>query len=266
MLLDRKVSIEDHPEFLLLPDVPTSLPPAATRTLKTEIFHISPASASTLKDIASPKNASSPQTEYSWISTHTAISALIWRSVMVATYAHEPPIPDSVSIFASPFNARKRMEPPLAPDLLASAYCFHDSRLPIKTLLETGLADIALVVRKSADKIDSEYIDSLITMIDGIQNLSLLMPSVFMDVLKTCSMLTSWAKFPIYDLDWGSAMGGRCERVRTVSSGMFNGMHVILPELPAEVGGGLEIVVGLEDDAMERLKEDRVWTRFARLL
>ena len=263
--VNKKVSIKDHPEFLLLPEVPTSPPPAATQTLKTEIFHISPTSMSDLKDIASPKNASSPQKEYTWISTHTAISALIWQSVIAATYAHESPISDSVSIFASPLNARIRMEPPLAPDLLASAWCFHDSRLPINTLLEARLADVALVVRKSTDKIDSEYIDSLITMIDGIQNRSLLLPSVFMDVLKTCSMMTSWASFPIYEFDWGNAMGGRCERVRTVSSGMFNGMLVMLPKLPAEMGGGLEIVVGLEDDVMERLKEDRGWTRFARL-
>ena len=264
--ISKEVSIKDHPEFLLLPKVPASPPPAATRALKTQIFHISPASVSTLKDVASPKNASSPQVEYSWISTHTAISALIWRSVMIATYAHEQPIPDSVSIFASPLDARKRMEPPLASDLLASAWCFHDSRLPIKPLLEATLADIALVVRKSTDKIDAQYIEALITMIDGIQNRSLLMPTVFTDVLKTCWMLTSWARFPIYDFDWGTAMGGRCERVRSVSSGMFNGMHVLLPELPAEMGGGLEIVVGLEDDVMDRLKEDPVWTRFARLL
>ena len=262
---NREVSIEDHPEFLLLPEAPISPPPAATQMLKTQIFHISPASVSILKDISSPKNVSSPQTEYKWFSTHTTISALIWQSVMAATYAHEHPIPDSVSIFASPLNARNRMEPPLAPDLLASAWCFHDSRLPINTLVKASLADIALVVRKSTDKINSKYIDSLITMIDGIQDRSLLLPSVFTDVLKSCLMMTSWARFPIYDFDWGNAMGGRCERVRTVSSGMFNGMQVMLPELPAEMGGGLEIVVGLEDDVMERLKKDKDWTRFASL-
>ena len=264
--VDKKVPIEDHPEFLLLPEAPTPPPPAATQVLKTEIFHISAESASALKDLASPKNASSPQTKYSWFSTHTATDALIWQSVMNATYTHVHPVPDKVSIFASPLNARNRMEPPLAPDLFASAWCFQDSRLPIKTLLEASLADIALVVRKSSDKIDSKYIDSLITMIDGIQNRSLLIPTVFMDMLKTSSGLTSWARFAIYDFDWGSVMGGRCERVRTVSSGMFNGMQVTHPELPAEMGGGLEIVVGLEDDVMERLKGDGVWTKFARLV
>ena len=263
--IERK-SVDDHPEFLLLPEAPTTLPPALTQTLKTTIFHISPASISALKELASPKNSSSPQKEYSWISTNTAVSALTWRSIIATTYAHEYPITDSISMFCSPLNARKRMDPPLAPDLLASAWCFQDSRLPIKSLLEANLADIALVIRKATDRVDTTYIDSLISMIDGVPNPSLLMPLAFTDVLKTCSMLTSWAGFAMYNFDWGSALGGKCERVRTASSGMFNGMQVVLPELTKDMGGGLEVVVGMEDDALERLKRDELWMQFARLL
>lgn len=258
--------IEDHPEFLLLPEIPTALPPGLTRTLKTQIFHFSPDSISALKQVTSPSNSSSPQTVYSWISTNTAISALVWRSIMAATYAHEHPIADSVSIFSSPLNARKRMDPPLAPDLLASVFGFQDSRLPIKSLLEASLADVALVIRKGTDQVDANYLDSLISMIGSVLNPSLLLPLVFTDVLKTCSILTSWAGFSMYDFDWGEALGGKCERVRTVSSGMFNGMQVVLPRLPEEMGGGLEVVIGLEDDAMERLKENKEWMKYARLL
>lgn len=258
-------SVEDHPEFLLLPEAPTALPPGLTQTLKTQIFHISPASISALKDLANPRHSLSPQKEYSWISTNTAISALLWRSVMFATYGHERPITESVSMFSLPLNARTRMDPPLSPDLLASAWCFQDSRLPVNALLEANLADIALIVRRGTDRVDASYIDSLINMIDSVPNPSLLTPLVFTDVLKTCSISTSWAGFAMYDFDWGNALGGTCERVRTVASGMFNGMQVVLPELTKEMGGGLEIVVGLEDDAMERLKRDEGWMKFARL-
>lgn len=259
-------TIDHHPEFLLLPEAPTALPPALTQSLKAQIFHISPDSISALKELASPENSAFPQTEHSWISTNTAISALIWRSIMAATYVHECPIPESVSIFSSPLNARKRMDPPLAPDLLASAWCFQDSRLPVKSLLEAELADVALVVRKATDKVDAGYIDSLINMIDSLPDPSLLLPLAFTDVLRTCSMSTSWAAFRMYDFDWGDVLGGRCERVRTAASGMFNGMQVVLPELTQEMGGGLEIVVGLEDVAMERLKVDALWMKFARLV
>ncbi len=262
----KEKTVKDHPEFLLLPEMPTALPPILTRTLKTQTFYLSPASISALKELASPKNSASAQTEYSWVSTNTAISALVWRSVIAATYAHEFPITDSVSQFSSPLNARKRMDPPLAPDLVASAWCFQSSQLPINTLLESSIADVALVVRKGTDNADSEYIESLISMIDGLPNPSLLMPVAFIDILKTCSMLTSWAGFRMYDFDWGNALGGRCERVRTMASGMFNGMQVVLPELTKEMRGGLEVVIGLEDDAMERLKGDELWMKFARSL
>ena len=263
---EKRGSPEDHPEFLLLPEAPTALPPVMALTLKTQIFKISPPSISALKDLASPTNCLSPQKEYSWISTHTAVSALIWRSIMAATYAHEHPITDSLSIFALPLNARKRMDPPLPPDLLACAWCFQESRLPTNTLLEANLADIAIAVRKGNDGVDASYMDSLIDMIDGVPDLALLIPTSFPGILRTSVLLTSWAKFAMYDFDWGTALGGKCKRVRTAASGMFNGMQVVLPKLPEEMGGGLEIVVGLEDEAMERLKMDDFWMKFTTLV
>ena len=103
-------------------------------------------------------------------------------------------------------------------------------------------------------------------MIDGVANPALLMPFAFTDLLQTCMTLTNWAGFAMYDFDWGKALGGRCERVRTAKSGMFDGLQVLLPGLSEEMGGGLEIVVQLDDeDTMERLKGDEVWMRFARL-
>ena len=258
--------LEDHPEFILLPDTPVELPPALTQALKTQIFYFSPTSISALKELASPENSAKAQNKYSWTSTYVAVSALVWRSVMAATYAHQLPVTDSVCIFTSPLNARPRMDPPLTPDFIASAFCFHESKLPVNELLESSLADVALIVRERMDSVDAKYIDSLISMIDGVPKPSLLMPLAFTDVLRTCSILTSWAGFRMYDFDWGSTLGGKCERVRSVASGMFNGMQVVLPELTQEMGGGLEIVIGLENDAMERMKGDELWMRFARLL
>ena len=221
--------IEDHPEFILLPERPTDLPPALTLTLKTQIFRFPPASISALKEIASPKKSTDHQNKCSWVSANAAISALVWRSVMAATYAHQLPIPESMSMFTSPLNARKRMDPPLEPELMASAWCFQHSRFPVHALLEAHIADVALAVRESIDKVDAEYIDSLISLIDTLPNPSLLMQLAFTDLLKSASMLTLWAGFRMYDFDWGGTLGGRCERVRTVAEEMFNGMQVVLP-------------------------------------
>lgn len=95
---------------------------------------------------------------------------------MAATFVQERPIPDSLSIFSSPVNARKKMNPVLVPNLLASAWWFLTSRLPINTLLDDNLADIALVIRKKTCAANASYTDFLIGMIDSVSNPSLLMP------------------------------------------------------------------------------------------
>lgn len=122
--LKEEKTIEDHPELILLPETPTALPPALTLTLKTQIFYFSPASISALKELASPKNSTRHQNKYSSVSANAAISALVWRSVMAVTYAHQLPVLESISMFTSPLNARKRMDSPLESDLMASAWCF----------------------------------------------------------------------------------------------------------------------------------------------
>lgn len=66
--------------------------------------------------------------------------------------------------------------------------------------------------------------------------------------------------------DWGDTLGEICDRVRKAACGMFNGMIVVLPELTNEMGAGLEIVFGLEDDAMRRLKVDQMWKKHARVV
>lgn len=100
-------------------------------------------------------------------------------------------------------------------------------------------------------------------MIDNIPNPALLVPTAFIDVTQSSTMLTSWATFPMYDFDWGDALGGRCERVRTAAAGMFNGMTVVLPQLPESTGGGIEVCMIGEEEELEALKEDPMWVSYA---
>ena len=258
------VTAKDHPEFILLPEAPSEVPPVLTKVLETQIFHFTPSALSSLKEAASPLNATEHQTGQAWTSTNIALSALLWRSMMVATYCNHKPPSDTTSIFCSPLNVRARMNPPLTPDLLATAWCFQTSYLPMTSLLssEHNLADTALVVRKATADVDAKYVDSLIGMINSVPDPSLLVPLAFTDVTRTSTMLTSWATFPLYDFDWGEMFGGRCERIRTAAGGMFNGMAVVLPELPKEIGGGLEVVVGGEDHVLEALRKDSTWKKY----
>lgn len=66
-------------------------------------------------------------------------------------------------------------------------------------------------------------------------------------------------------LEWGapsSIVIGKVERTR-VPAASFDGLCIVLPELEEE--GGLEVLVGLEDGAMGRLRADEAFRRFARV-
>lgn len=83
-------------------------------------------------------------------------------------------------------------------------------------------------------------------------------------------MVTPWTAQGYYSMDWGSEIGGKCERVRVpkVPSPAYDGVIVVLPELKVENGmgeeeAGLEVSIVLERSTMRRLKWMEEWTRWA---
>lgn len=59
-------------------------------------------------------------------------------------------------------------------------------------------------------------------------------------------------------LDWGDAVG-KVQSIRIPKTG-FDGLCIVLPALE---DGGLEVLIGLEDEAMGMLKGDEGFVRFA---
>ena len=261
--------VEDHPEFILLPEhSPRLSPPRFGRHIHVRLFFFSPQSLVALKESAHPKHCSMPQPEHDWTTTDTALCALIWRSVVAASCSGEDlqRLPQT-SVFCTALNARPRSNPPLPTDFMGSAWVVDPAmRLPLLTLLSPNdppnLADIALTIRRSRETVTPAYLDSLISLIDSLPDPSRLLSLACTDVLRTSGMITSWAKFPIYDYDWGDMLG-KCERVRLPNTGLMNGLQVILPALTEEMGGGLEVAIGLEGYALDRLRNDELWNQYA---
>ena len=67
--------------------------------------------------------------------------------------------------------------------------------------------------------------------------------SMCADLLGRSTIITSWACFPLYEYEWGSAFGGKCERVRAPRGGMFSGLQTVLPMPPERLGGGCEVMI-----------------------
>ena len=76
-------------------------------------------------------------------------------------------------------------------------------------------------------------------------------------------IMTSWADLGLYELEWGGGMGRpECVRIPKLPTegGSVAGVGAIFPRL---VDGGLEVILGLEVETMERLRAEESWGSFA---
>ena len=264
--LECKGLISNHPEYTLIPEVPTELPPFMTIPLKVEVFHISPTALKALKIAATPvveteTHAKQPM----WVSTNDAVSALIWRSLIVANYEGEEYKDEPPSCCQVAVNGRPKMDPPLPADYFGCALLFGSNYLPISSILVPGsLSTMALMIRQSIMKVTAPYVETIIGMIHDIPDYRRFIPSSFVDILGRDNVQTSWSAFPLYAYDWGPTLGGSCERVRAPKLGMFNGLQTVLPALPESQGGGFEVMIGLESHKMEKLKKDPLWSEYCK--
>ena len=79
--------------------------------------------------------------------------------------------------------------------------------------------------------------------------------------------ITSWSKQGFYELDWGTVVGTKIERVRICGGSIVKNVAIIMPELKSstfeEQQCGLEVIIFLERLTMRRLKRDPLFNRFA---
>lgn len=258
--------LSDHPECVLATEVPTGPPEFMITPLKVEVFHISSTAIKALKVAATPIAEDESHTrEPMWVSTNDAITALIWRSIMIATYEGSEYADEPMSCCQIAVNGRSKMNPPLPADYFGCALTFSTNDLPISSIMTAeSLPVMALMVRQSIMKVTGTYLESLIAMMRKAPDFRRLAARCFGDLLGRSTCMTSWAAFPLYEYDWGPALGGKCERVRAPKLGMFNGLQTVLPVLPERLGGGYEVMIGLRPHVMEKLKMDRVWSEFCR--
>jgi hypothetical protein len=164
-------------------------------------------------------------------------------------------------------NGRPRMDPPLPADYFGCALTFATNDLPISSILTPeSLPVMALMVCQSIMKVTAPYIESVVAMMRKVADFGRFVPRSFVDLLGRDTVMTSWAAFPLYEYDWGPALGVKCERVRAPKLAMFNGLQTVLPALPDRLGGGFEVMIGLEPHVMEKFKMDEMWSTFCRLV
>lgn len=261
--IDPQVNIKDYPQYKLdltppikdLKDAPTALSTSKPPPMTLAVFYFAASKLAALKYSASSSS--------SFISTSDALCALLWSSITRArklpgrsTETHKP----LYSRLGLAVNGRGRLSPTLPPSYLGNVIVCPSILLPVSKLSQkTELNSIASTIRTAITEIDNDSVHDVITLINSVPNVTDL-KWAHNSFLGPDLAITSWRDMSLIGLDWGTGIG-KVEAVRHPKDG-FDGLCIVLPAL---ADGGLEVLVGLENGAMEWLKEDESFMAVADL-
>ena len=280
---------EDHPEYSLLPEgKPTPTYFSNTSDVGTAIVFFSDESLNRLKKAAMPtdfmknKNGSLKEEvngnikgsgtaqDSAWISTNDAICALLWSRISSARMSSTSNLKnDTPTMFNMAVDGRLRLSPPIPPNYTGNVVAVSKAPTTFASVIQSAnpshIASAAQHIRKSLTVVDDTYIKDIIQMVNSVHDLNRLAPRGYSSHGRNVGC-SSWAKQPYYGLEWGSVLGGKCERLRWRSI-KTDGIFVIFPRISSANGenaGGLEVVLGLQRDHLKSLLEDEEFIRFAK--
>ncbi len=264
-------AIENHPAWTTSPFKFRG--DSASKTTSCTIFHINSDSLRVLKQVALPLSHSSSALAASQaprISTHDAIAALIWRSMMLAR-RRAGIISDRISTqFCQAVDCRTHLHLPTP--YFGNAIYAIKTTLAIPQLAPASATDsfdvghvseLETAARNIREKINGVTADSfrdLLAFVERAEAESVVRLSVWDDMSVGSLLLVSYFWFEMHELDFGDALGGKIEAFRLPSGGLLPGMPVVLPRLP---DGSCEFVVNEEEEVMKFLREDELLRRFA---
>ena len=273
--------LEDHPEYTLAPEGTTARAaedPIAfypsSDNVHSATFFFPEEALGRLKIAATMPGHGDGIGETAWISTNDALIALFWCCITSARVADSTqPTSEIFPLFAMAVNGRSQLRPAVSPDycgnvvLIAKTLSKADELLPQQP---GRLAKAASLVRKAVNVVDDTYSRDVIQMVRNVDDVDRLAPRR-RPASKYSLGCSTWARQPYYSLDWGSTIGGACERVRWRRL-KTDGLFLIFPRLPSTDGlnggpearqGGVEVQLGLQSDHLQRLIKDPVFTEFA---
>ncbi|KAM0699427.1 hypothetical protein Q7P36_000429 [Cladosporium allicinum] len=249
-------SIDRYPGLMVvneLPEAHEELPGAETC-----VFRFSRESLRGLKQTASPDHPSMP-----WISTHDALSALLWICVSKARripIRHDTSDKLVVSMLSVAVDGRNRLSPDVSSEYLGNASLNCPVRLTVESLLSAqwSLYYTAYAIRSALSDFGARSFAETMALIESIP-IGCLKRS-YSTIRGPDFAITSWAKMGLYEQSWGPHLG-KPAHVRAIVDGVM-GWAAILPE---RSDGSLEVMIVLEPQAMERLKKDSVLRIYADL-
>ncbi|KAL9023680.1 MAG: hypothetical protein Q9196_007046, partial [Gyalolechia fulgens] len=269
---DRLGNLENHPAWTTSPLV---FPSNSVKTNDVCIcFHVSSDSLSSLKDMALPQMAlsaspTSPAGQSSArvpkISTHDAIAALVWRSIMLARHRAGKLSEVGTTNFTQAVDCRTRLNLPRP--YHGNAFYGYKTSMTLPQILQSssttdqcrGVQEAAQAIHLGRDGVTADGFRDLLSFVEKTQMEKALRYSVLEDLAQGSVFLISYFWFGMHNLDFGEALGGKIKAFRLPSRGLIPGVPIILPRLP---DGSCEMIFNEPEEVMRYLAEDSVFQRF----
>ena len=273
--------LENHPEYTLAPEGVVARAAedpnvyyTSSEDVHSAVFFFSDEALGLLKTAATTPGLEDRDDSTTWISTNDALTALLWCCVTSARAAHSTTAKSEIfPLFAMAVNGRSTLRPPMPPDYCGNVVLIAKTLSKADDLLSHQpecLAKAASLIRKAVNVVDDTYVRDVIQMVRKVDDLARLAPRRRPAVNFSLGCST-WARQPYYSLDWGSTVGGTCERVRWRNL-KTDGLFLMFPRLPGTEDpngeprarqGGVEVQLGLQRDHLHTLMEDPLFTKFA---
>lgn len=263
---------------------PSGLPPLGSVTpqpleYETCIFSFSQKVLQELKQTVN-RHVSYLDDSVSWVSTNDTLTALLWSAVIWAE--QDDARTDAASdegqtcTMGFPVNFRSKFDPSLSKDYLGVAIGMTSATVPRHDLVSisegrgptrdsaavldgdsaTTLARIAATIRRSVGRVDEQGMRRVLARTASHVDVSRIKLGPRHDGIS----IVSWADEGTYELDWGTVLG-RCEAVRLPRLAGRR-YPIVLPRRP---DGGLEVLLSLDRQSMQRFGQSRLIRMFGSL-
>lgn len=216
-------------------------------------FDFSGASLSNLKALATKSITSDTQ----FVSTDDVLSAFIWKAVAKARLPRLKP--DDETTFARAIDPRRYLNIPATYPGLVQNMTYASYTLG--NLMEEPLGAIASSLRRTVDPKTSNLAyatRALTTWFHRAEDKGNISVAATLDLSKDI-MLSSWAKYDCFDLDFNLGLG----KPVAVRRPQFTPVESLFYLMPKRPDGEITAMLCLRDADLEGLKEDEEFMRYA---
>lgn len=195
------------------------------------------------------------------VSTHDAISALLWRNLTLSRVKTGELNEDTLCTFTGPHNGRKHVG--LPKNWIGNCVYFYVAQASAADIIRANsLPSLAAKIRAALNRVDREHMEGISTIRER-DPYSLAWWPVGEAAEAHMVAITSFYHSELLGTDWGDALGNvkhfTCTDIGAFGS-TFQRAHFVGPKLLG--GRGADVHVGLLKDEVEHFHNDALWRKY----